>query len=178
MIVSDTTPLSCLLKVGKADLLQELYGTVAIPAEVAAELDQAGPIHESWRRQLDFVRVEEPFGDDPVMRLLMAEIDQGEAAAIALVRRLSSELLIVDDIAGRRLARRLGLAITGTVGVILAAAERRLVDEPFAVLDELRTRGGLWLSDSFLENLRADVQPRCPGRGRRPARRRCWPRSP
>jgi hypothetical protein len=43
------------------------------------------------------------------------------------------------------------LTITGSVGVILAAAERRLVGEPFAVLDELRARGGLWLPDSFPE---------------------------
>jgi len=46
VIVSNTTPLSCLLKIGKADLLQALYGAVAIPPEVAAELDQAGAIHE------------------------------------------------------------------------------------------------------------------------------------
>jgi len=71
-----------------------------------------------------------------------------------LARRLSSELLIVDDMAGR-LARRLGLTITGTVGVVLAAAERRLIDDPFALLDALRTRGGLWLSDAFVENLRS-----------------------
>ena len=45
MIVSNTTPLSCLLKVGAADLLQRLYVTLTIPAEVAAELDQAGSLH-------------------------------------------------------------------------------------------------------------------------------------
>jgi predicted nucleic acid-binding protein len=51
VIVSNTTPLSCLLKVGEADLLQRLYVTLAIPAEVAAELDQAGSLHQGWRRQ-------------------------------------------------------------------------------------------------------------------------------
>jgi predicted nucleic acid-binding protein len=155
MIVSNTTPLSCLLKIGRLDLLQKLYSTVAIPPEVAAELDQAGPIHEGWRRQLGFVQVAEPSTDDPVMKLLTEELDPGEAAAIALAKRVNSELLIVDDMVGRRLARRLGLAITGTVGIILAAAERRHIDDPFALLDELRMRGGLWLSDSFIENLRS-----------------------
>jgi len=155
MIVSNTTPLSCLLKIGRSDLLQQLYGTLAIPPEVAAELDQAGPIHEGRRRQLGFVRVPEPATDDPVMRLLTEELDPGEAAAIALAKRVKSELSIVGDMAGRRLARRLGLTITGTVGVILTAAERRLIDDPFALLDELRMRGGLWLSDSFIQNLRS-----------------------
>jgi len=76
-----------------------------------------------------------------------------------LARRLNSDLLILDDMAGRRLAQRLGLTITGTVGVGLAAAEHRLIDDPFAVLHELRTRGGLWLSDSFLDSLRSVWRP-------------------
>ena len=92
MIVSNTTPLSSLLKIGKTHLLQALYGTLTIPPEVAAELDQAGLIHEGWREQLGFVRVAEPSVDDPVVKLLDAELDPGEAAAIALARRLNSDL--------------------------------------------------------------------------------------
>jgi predicted nucleic acid-binding protein len=84
VIVSNTTPLSCLLKVGEADLLQRLYVTPTIPAEVAAELDQAGSLHQGWRRQLGFIRIAEPLADDPVMALLSAEVDRGEAAAISL----------------------------------------------------------------------------------------------
>jgi predicted nucleic acid-binding protein len=159
VIVSNTTPLSSLHKIGKAHLLGQMYGRVVIPSEVAAELDQAGPIHEVWRRQLGFVDVVNPTAGDPVMTLLTSEVDRGEAAAIALARQVSSELLIIDDMAGRRLAQKLGLTITGTVGVVLAAAERRLIDAPFAVLDELRARGGLWLSDEFLENLSSAWRP-------------------
>lgn len=159
MIVSNTTPLSSLLKIRKAHLRQALYGILTIPPEVAAELDEDGPIHEGWREQLSFVRVAEHAVDDPVMELLRAELDPGEAAAIALARRQNSNLLILDDMAGRRVARLLALTITGTVGVVLAAAELRLVDDPFAVLHELRTGGGLWLSDSFLSKLRSVWQP-------------------
>jgi len=42
--------------------------------------------------------------DDPVMRLLVAELDPGEAAAIALARRLNSDLLIIDDLRTARQA--------------------------------------------------------------------------
>ena len=127
---------------------------MTIPPEVAGELDQAGSIHEGWRTQLGCVRVADSSEHDPVKALLVAELDPGEAAAIALAHRIDSKLLIVDDMAGRRVARRLGLTVIGTVGVILTAGERRLIDDPYAVLEELRTRGGLWLSDSFLTSLR------------------------
>jgi predicted nucleic acid-binding protein len=39
VILSNTTPLSSLLKIGKTRLLLALYGTLTIPPEVAAELD-------------------------------------------------------------------------------------------------------------------------------------------
>jgi predicted nucleic acid-binding protein len=65
---------------------------------------------------MGFVRVVETPDDDPLMALLSADVDCGEAAAIALAKRCNSPLLIVDDMAGRRLAKRLGLTITGTVG--------------------------------------------------------------
>ena len=93
------------------------------------------------------------------MALLSAEVDRGEAAAITLARQLNSSLLIVDDMAGRHLAKRLGLTITGTVGVVLAAAERGFIGDPFTLLEDLRTQGGLWLSDAFLANLRSAWQP-------------------
>ena len=61
-----------------------LYQRVAIPPEVAVELDQAGSLHADWRRQLGFVQVAETAADDPVMCLLVNELDAGVAAAIAL----------------------------------------------------------------------------------------------
>lgn len=154
MIVSNTSPLTCLLKVGRVDLLQRLYGSIAIPTEVAMELDQAGAVHGDWRHRLAFVHVVEPVDNDPVVVLLRNQVDAGEAAAIALARRARGELLIIDDMAGRRQARQLGLSITGTVGVVLAAAQAGLVDEPLDVLEELREQGGLWLSTGFLAKLR------------------------
>ncbi len=154
MIVCNTTPLSCLLKIGKTELLRALYGQITVPHEVAVELDQAGPLHAGWRRQLDFLQVAETRADDPVLRLLLNELDAGEAAAIALAQEHGSDLLIIDDMAGRRLARKLGLRITGTVGVVLAAADAGLADAPLELLEELRAKGGLWLSDHFLDQLR------------------------
>lgn len=150
MIVSNTTPLSCLLKIGQADLLRDLYERLVIPGEVATELDKAGSIHHNWRDQLPFVQAIPTEASDPVLTLLSAEIDPGEAAAIALARRIRSELLIIDDQAGRRFAQRLGLKVTGTVGVVIAAAESGLINNPFALFEDLRSRGGLWLSDLFL----------------------------
>lgn len=152
MIVSNTTPLSCLLRIGKADLLEKLYGSIAILKAVAIELDLGQATHGDWRNSLPFVREIEPATDN-VLCLLEAEVDAGEAAAIALALQTKSDLLIIDDLAGRRSASRLNLNITGTVGVILAATDLGLIEDPFVVLEELRDRGGLWLSERFLKEI-------------------------
>jgi predicted nucleic acid-binding protein len=48
--------------------------------------------------------------------------------------------VLLDDAAGRREAVSLGFRITGTIGVLRLAAERRLIDVP-TVLARLRSSG-------------------------------------
>jgi len=55
-------------------------------------------------------------------------LDEGERAALLLAIFLSADLLLVDDRAGARVARRMGLRVTGTLGLLQFAAERGLVD--------------------------------------------------
>lgn len=60
-------------------------------------------------------------------------LDRGEREAIQLARQHGADLVILDDKAARLAARELGLRITGTLGVLEAAARRDLVDLRAAV---------------------------------------------
>jgi predicted nucleic acid-binding protein len=60
------------------------------------------------------------------MRLV--RLDPGERQAIHLARREHADLLLMDEILGVRIAREEGLAVTGTLGVLLQAARRGLID--------------------------------------------------
>lgn len=57
--------------------------------------------------------------------------------------------MIIDELKGRRYARRLSLPLTGTVGVLLLAKEKGLVHSVSALLDELK-RAGLHLAPSLV----------------------------
>ena len=60
----------------------------------------------------------------------LARLDAGEAAAIVLAQRLAADLAIVDETQGRREAASRNLVVTGTLTVLLIAAERALIDFP------------------------------------------------
>jgi predicted nucleic acid-binding protein len=74
----------------------------------------------------------------------------GESAVIELARSFADSAAVIDDLAGRRCAEAFGLALRGTVGLVLAAkwAGRLPVARP--VLERLRDNG-MYLSDAVLQ---------------------------
>jgi predicted nucleic acid-binding protein len=149
LIVADTSPLSAFLRAHRPDLLFDLFGPIVIPSAVATELDRGAALVGSWRSAMPFVdpRTVEP---SPLLSLLRAELDPGEAEAIALAADGKAKLLLIDEAKGRAFARRLALRVVGSVGVCVLAKERGLIATARPLLEDLRRRGGLWLSDALL----------------------------
>jgi len=134
VVISDASPLHYLILIGNAELLQALYTEVLIPEAVAKELQQpATP--ESVRHWIvhapPWLHVV-PFTASPTP-LLLADLDPGEHDAILLALQVKADLVIMDEREGVEEARRLGLVVTGTLGVLDRAAERRLIDLTSAV---------------------------------------------
>lgn len=131
IVVSDTSPLHYLILIGTVDVLAHLYGHVILPGAVYAELTHPNtpePVR-LWASRLpnwvEIGRVENPDMSIP--------LDPGEQEAITLAASLRAEKLLVDDLKARRVARDRGLGMTGTLGILAAAAERGLVNLPTAI---------------------------------------------
>jgi len=91
-----------------------------------------------------WIEIREPSAIDASLAL-----DPGEREAICLAMELKADLLLVDDLKARHTAQRLGLVVTGTIGVLESAAERRLIDIR-AALDRLR-QTDFFISDELLD---------------------------
>ncbi|HET7295416.1 MAG TPA: DUF3368 domain-containing protein [Vicinamibacteria bacterium] len=65
--------------------------------------------------------------------------------------------MILDELAGRSLAQRLGLPLIGTLGILLAAKRKGLIGSVREPMDALR-RGGSRVADELYEHVlqRAD----------------------
>ena len=126
--VSDTSPLHYLILIGQADILPTLFTEVFVPATVRAELDhpETPKLVRDWMSREHLWLVVRP---DPVAEELdLTSLDDGERVAILLAAAMQAIILLMDDRAGVRLARAKGLATTGTLGVLVLAAQRGLLD--------------------------------------------------
>jgi len=92
-----------------------------------------------------------------LVSLLTSELDDGEAEAIALCQELGCEILVLDEKDARRVARRLGLKVLGTVGILIWARRKGyLATSLREQLDALRDQGDFRLSQTvYDEALRA-----------------------
>jgi len=128
IVVADTSPLNYLLQVNCESALPALYKRIIVPPAVLTELSHPDTpnVVGSWLLHLpEWIEVLRTASQpDPSLALL----DPGEREAIQLAQEHHAALLLIDERRGRREAERRGLATTGTLGVILAAHLRGLLD--------------------------------------------------
>ncbi|GGM83594.1 DUF3368 domain-containing protein [Dyadobacter beijingensis] len=126
VIIADTSCLILLEKIGKLDLLQSIFGTVTITDTIAGEFGSRLP---EWIS----IRIAADSGAEYTF-----DLDPGEAGAIAFAMTLDSVLLILDDYKARKVAQRLGLEITGTLGVLLKAKQMMVISSITPILEEIQ----------------------------------------
>jgi predicted nucleic acid-binding protein len=139
IVVSDTSPITALLAVGKADLLKQLFGEVVIPNAVGTELRRTHPELPAWLRVQSLKNATKA-------NLYARSVDRGEAEAIALAEELHADHLLIDERKGRRLAQQHGVPVVGLLGVVLLAKRAGLIPFARALLDELDHEAGIYLS--------------------------------
>ena len=72
---------------------------------------------------------------------------------LLLAREIQADLLLLDERKGRAVAQRLGLAVTGTVGVLVRASLERLVDFDQAIA-RLRAETNFRVDDAVIAEAR------------------------
>ncbi|ASJ08915.1 hypothetical protein A3L11_06625 [Thermococcus siculi] len=152
-VVSDSTPLIHLAKIGRLELLQEFFGEISIPAAVYRECVLEGGNSEDALaiKNAKWIKVEN-ISDEKLKRALMLELDEGESEAIVLALERNAELILIDDYDGREVARALGLKVVGTIGVLLRAKLLGKIESLMEELERLKATG-FWLSEELYERI-------------------------
>jgi predicted nucleic acid-binding protein len=127
-IISDTSCLIILTNIGELELLRLVYGKVTTTSEIAEEYGEELP---EW---VDIVSVK----DKSRQRILELQLDKGESSAIALALESEDSTIILDDIKARRIADKLGLVFTGTIGFVIKAKLSGIIPSIRPILEKIK----------------------------------------
>jgi predicted nucleic acid-binding protein len=127
-LISDTSCLILLNKIGELALLKKLAGKVFITPEIQKEFGKKLP---SWI-------IIRKSSDTYYQKILEMDLDSGEASAIALSLDISDSIIIIDDLKGRKIADKLDLRYSGTLGLILKAKQEGVIESIKPIIAKIK----------------------------------------
>ena len=132
IFVCNASPLIAFERLDKLSLLKQLTSKLVIPSAVRKEVfgNQPAP---------DWI-VEQKILQPLSSVTLSPRLGAGEREAIVLALEKSPCYLLLDDLAARRAAQALDIAVIGTVGLLILARQRKLIPKLKPHLDALLAR--------------------------------------
>jgi predicted nucleic acid-binding protein len=161
LVVCDAGPLIHLDELRCLDLLRGL-GKILIPREVWTEVVRHRP--ELTLDGLPDAQVDKAIAAAPSARLIAMsdsfDLDAGERAALALIEGVSAGLFLCDDAAARLAAESLGIAVRGTIGILVRSIRvaSRTRQEVIGLLRQIPRKSSLHISHQLLETITAEVE--------------------
>ena len=138
-VVSNSSPLIFLSALGLLDILRIEFGEVLIPEVVYQEVTANHLKGSREVKDADWIAVVAV--RDAEYLSLLPVLDAGEREAIILASAQDADLLLIDDLAGRRAAMMYGINVMGTLGFLKVMYRKGRVENLRDVLDELMGHG-------------------------------------
>ena len=139
MIFSNTTPFIALSAIGRLDLLPALFGRIHVVQAVVRECAAGGSIKVPAIESLSLISVQPVTFGDP--ELMLTQLDEGEKWTLHAARQAGAELLLIDERIGRNFAERMGLKVTGTLGILLKAHQQGFITSFSRTALDMREHG-------------------------------------
>jgi predicted nucleic acid-binding protein len=105
-----------------------VYGKISTTIEVATEYGESLP---------DWIEIEK-VNDNYKQQLLELQVDKGEASALALALETPDSTIILDDYRARKVAEKLKINYTGTIGVIIRAKIKGIIPSIKPLLSKIK----------------------------------------
>lgn len=147
-VIVNSTPIIILSEIGRLSLLNNLFDNVIIPDAVYNEIKVK---HDSVYRQLllamTWIKVCNVEKSSNLS--FKARLHAGEIEVIKLGVIYPDSLLILDDNAAKNTAKALGLKVTGTLGILIQAKEKKLIDNVKPYIDKM-LKAGFYVSSEII----------------------------
>lgn len=152
-VFCNSGPLMALGKIGALDILFRLFGQVSIPTEVYREVVITGEKQGHIDARIAEIAIcqkqliVEDVADLP-LDIASLSLDAGEKEAIYLSTQEADSLVLLDDLKAREEAKKLGLRVKGTLGVLVQAYRENLISlaEVNTLIEIIITQDAIWIS--------------------------------
>jgi predicted nucleic acid-binding protein len=129
-------------RIGQADLLPALFTPVYVPEPVMLELDMGRLLRPDTFNPHDCAwAMPAAVPQDAIDALPPNRLGAGERAVVAYAHVHQGCIAGLDDLQARQLAEGLGLAVVGTLGVLLRAKRAGLLSVVRPLIDALNAQG-------------------------------------
>lgn len=158
-VVSDSSPLIYLARLGRFSLLRELHDAVFIPPAVWQEVAIRG---EKWPESVElktgvsrgWIQIRAPSAQHAPQAVRAKDLSRADIESILLARELQA-VLLTDDAEAREAAEALSVKVSGTVALLMRARVEGKIDRLQPVLDQLRTETNFRMTEAvYLRALR------------------------
>lgn len=151
IIVSDTSPVTNLIRVDHLFILQQLFRKLIIPKAVYEELCEI-PAQQKIIGEQNWITIA-PVINSELMSRLEHQLDKGEAESIALAIQLQADYLLIDEMKGRHIAEEMGLKIVGLLGILVKAKQENVIVLVKPILERLIEEAGFRIHISLYKRI-------------------------
>jgi predicted nucleic acid-binding protein len=139
------------MKISQIEILKKIYSEIVIPEAVYKEIE-AGKHKEFYRdlSRIDWIKIQSIKDKHSIDYFL--DLDAVEAEAIILATEIGADLIIIDEKLGRLHAKKAGIKVTGTIGVLIKARKMGLIPKIKPLLIQL-TKKNVWISDVLISQV-------------------------
>ena len=137
-VIVNATPLIALCHVNQLSLLRMLYGKIEIPQAVYDEISakEDSVCGKEIECSLEWIAIQE-VKEDSRKQLFKAQLHAGEVEVMLLALEQNADVVVIDDKSAKNYAKKLGLPVTGTLGVLIKAKQCGYIDKLKPILETL-----------------------------------------
>ncbi len=161
-VVTNTSPVVLLARIGRLELLKELYGTVLMSPSVKVEcidkgreagatdvLEMERGVTQGW---IQLVNLDKNEVREAKRLLDEANVGLGEAEALVLAKGRNA-LVVLDDKEARAIAKSWNLEYTSTLMVLFEGFQKGLIKYDELIEDLAKLTRVMWISTDVITDV-------------------------
>lgn len=147
LVVADTSALLALAACDGLRLLDDLFQDVRVPGAVHRECTVSAKPGAQRLAEYLADKISDIYMGDFV--IATAGLGQGELEAMTLYKRLHADRLLMDDKRARKVAKTNGIAVIGSLGVLILAKHENLLPAIHPAIEAIQ-RCGIYLGEPII----------------------------